>query len=121
MQQVDAASLARGYAEILCADGAMALLRVHASRSGEAPGREEHLLYAVARHDELLFVSEEPERATERFDRLIRERGSDSGDGAGREDFLATMPMHLPTIRGAAYHRLAAQIPELVASQEAHA
>jgi len=114
MQQSDAASMTRGYAEILCADGATALLRLHAS--GKA-SRGEHLYYAVARHDEVVFVSEESSRAAERFDRLLREHG---GGGGGREDFLATMPMHLPTLRGAAYHRLAAQIPELSGSQDAH-
>ncbi|HZR34902.1 MAG TPA: hypothetical protein VFA75_05965 [Nevskia sp.] len=120
MQQVDAASLARGYAEILRADGAMALLRLHARGGGEAPQQEERLLYAVARHDQLLYVSEQPERATARFDSLVREHGGEADGSPGREDFLATMPMHLPTIRGAAYHRLAAQVPELSGSQEAH-
>ncbi len=120
MQQVNAASLVRGYAEILRADGAMSLLRLHEGGGGQAPRQEEHLYYAVARHDELIFVSEEPGRATERFNRLLRERGSDSGSGAEREDFLATTPMHLPTVRGAAYQRLAAQVSELSGSQKAH-
>src|SRR6516164_1214154 len=99
MQQIGTASVASGYAEILCAEGATALLRLHAG-GGHAP-RQEHLYYAVVQDDAVVFVSEESDRAAERFDRLLTKRGS-----GGREDFLATMPLHLPTLRGAAYRRL---------------
>jgi hypothetical protein len=117
MQHVDAASMARGYAEILCADGATSLLRLHAAGDGR-DAQEEHLYYAVAQNDEVVFVSEEADHAAKRFDRMLRERLSDTGSGSEREDFLATTPMRLPRIRGEAYHRLAAQVSHLSGSQE---
>lgn len=118
MQHVNAASLSHGYAEILRADGAMALLRLHAETGRDEP-EEEHLYYAVAQHDEVVFVSEESSRAAERFNRLIGERVSDSSAGAEQEDFLASSPTRLPVIRGAAYHRLASQVSELSRGGEA--
>ncbi len=113
MQQLDAGTLSRGYAEILCADGATALLRLHPGTGGK-DAVEEHLYYAVAQHDEVVYVSEESGSASDRFDRLIGGRASETGSGGlGREDFLATMPTHLPMIRGAAFQRLALQVSEL--------
>lgn len=112
MQHLNVGPLSRGYAEILRADGAMALLRLHAEGGLDEP-EDEHLYYAVAQHDEVVFVSEESNRAAERFNRLIGERVSDTGTGAEHEDFLASSPTRLPVIRGPAYHRLASQVSEL--------
>lgn len=109
MQAIDTHAIARGYAEILGAEGGNTLLRLHAVT---APGAvaEEQLYYAVAADGEVIFVSDEPGRAAARFASLPSGRGSEA---PAREDFLASTPTRLPTIRGAAFHRLAAQVSEL--------
>ena len=118
MRHPNAGSLSRGYAEILSADGPVALLRLHAA-AAEDEAEDEHLWYAVAQHDEVVYVSAESNRASDRFKRLVHDRVSDTGSGADSEDFLATMPTRLPVIRGPAYHRLAAQVSELSRGGEA--
>lgn len=116
MQHVEAGSIARGYAEILCADGPLALLRIHAGKEA-SEAVEDHLYYAITEGDKVIYVREESDLASDQFNKLAKQRGVEqSGDASAehtRQDFLATHPTSLPTIRGNAYHKLATQVSEL--------
>jgi hypothetical protein len=114
MQHIDAAAMARGYAEILCADGGKSLLRLHALTRPA----EERLYYAVADGDEVVFVSDESEAASACFNREThgRER-PDAAAESTREDFLLKNPTRLPTVRGEAWQRIAGQVTRLAQAE----
>lgn len=115
MESTDVGSIARGYAEILCTDGAWALLRGHAVQEA-ASNVVERSYYAITEHDRVVYVRHESDLAWQRFNEVTRHRvdklGNESAEQS-RQDFLATQPTRLPTIRGPAYHKLAQQVSEL--------
>ena len=115
MEPLDAGSIDRGHAEILCTDGAIALLRGHAAQEAGAKGVE-RLYYAITENDRVVFAGEDSDLAWRRFNEItghkVNKIGDDSAAGS-RHDFLATQPTSLPALVGPTYHKLASQVSEL--------
>lgn len=107
---MDADRSTSGYAQVLRARGHIALLRLHL---GGSDGSDR---YAVVENDRLVFASEHSDLATQRFDQTARQHSGPADAPAavgGDEDYLEKQPLSLPTLHGAAFARLAAQLREL--------
>lgn len=103
----DVEDSAHGHAEILRTDGGFALLRMHL---------KDRVLYSVVDDSNIVFLTEDPNQASHRFDQSTGHRSNkldeDRGLGYTHNDYLETQPNHLPTLRGKAYRKLADQAAE---------